>query len=277
MIAIVGLGVLGTRVLKLLSEYEEVYLIDYDIVEEKNIRRQYPPAAVGMRKVDAARKFLRPNARILHKHLDWSTIGVLRDMELVIDCTDNMLARYVINDYCAKFGIPWLHVAVSDAAGSVVAMNPGGPCYQCVYPRGIGEACTQLLDLQVADKTAEHAIAELVRLRAENQPRFVRITSATSSALTMKRRNGCLTCSGEFHYLQPQDYYITFCTSAGCMSAKPVKPQRHDSGVGEQTKVQGTAITVYPNGEIHFGSHLNDDALREIAEHVYDTRFRRSR
>ncbi len=275
MIAIVGVGVLGTRVLKALSEYEEILLVDYDTVEEKNIRRQYPPEAVGMKKVEAARRYMRGDARILHKHIDWSTVGVLRDVEAVIDCTDNMLARYVINDYCSKHGIPWLHVGVSDTAGSVIAMLPSGPCYQCIYPRGIGEACTLALDLSVADNTAKLAVAELVRLRAEHQPRFIRITRDNNMVLAVNRRPGCPTCNGHYYYLQPRDYYITYCTSAGCMSAKPAKSHHHDAGMGEQIVVNGANLVVYPNGEIHFKKIANDDVLHELAEIVYANRFRK--
>lgn len=269
MITVVGLGVLGTRVLKRLSEYEKVAIIDYDIVEEKNIRLQYPLAAVGMRKVDAARTFIRKNVEATHKHIDWSTVGLLHDSEIVIDCTDNMLVRYVINDYCAKQGIPWIHAGVSDCVGSVAAIVPGGPCYQCIYPRGTGEVCTPDMDMRVADRAADIVIDEIKRIRAEENPRFIRVTGSGAQALSVQKRVGCPTCEGTYRYLHPHDYYITFCQTAGCMSAKPVRKEHHDRGYGTDLLVQGVPITLFASGEIHFHKHANDDDLHAIAEQVY--------
>jgi molybdopterin/thiamine biosynthesis adenylyltransferase len=269
MITIVGLGVLGTRVLKRLSEYENVAVIDYDIVEEKNIRLQYPLAAVGMRKIDAAREFIRKDIDATHKHIDWSTAGLLRQSEIVIDCTDNMLVRYVINDYCAKNGIPWIHAAVSDCAGSVAAIVPGGACYQCIYPRGKGEVCTVDMDTAIADRVADIVVSELARIRSEETPRFIRVSANGAQALAVQQKKGCPTCEGTYRYLHPHDYYITFCQTANCMSAKPVRKEHHDRGYGTDLIVQDVPITLFANGEIHFHKHANDDDLHAIAEQVY--------
>lgn len=274
MIIIVGLGTLGTRVLTHLSQYEKILCIDYDTVEDKNAYRQYPPAAVGMRKVEAARKYIRKDVDILHKHIDWSTVSLLHDAEIVLDCTDNMLVRYVINDYCAKNGIPWIHGGLNDSVGTVATISSQGPCYQCIYPRGAGEDCGPQLDLKIADKVADAMVLSLAKMRARTETTFTRITNGMPLFLDIERRPGCPTCNADYRYLKPHDYYITFCTSAHCMSAKPVHAKHHDWGEGEQVTVQGVPCSVFANGEIHFHKNASDDILHDIAEKIYEKRFR---
>jgi hypothetical protein len=230
-----------------------------------------------MRKVDAARQFIRKDIDILHKHLDWSTAALLREAELVLDCTDNMLARYVINDYCARNGIPWIHGGLNDCVGTVATIAPGGPCYQCIYPRGAGEDCGPQLSLAIADKVADAMVLEIARLHSEPRTRFFRISGGKAAVLDVARRKDCPTCTGAFHYLRPHDYYITYCTSAQCMSAKPVRPHSRDLGRGEEGVTNGVRYTAYANGEIHFHKAANDDVLRTVAEHVYARRFRNDR
>lgn len=274
MIVIVGMGTLGTRVLARLSQYEKILCIDYDTVEEKNAYRQYPPAAVGMRKVEAARKYLRKDIEILHKHIDWSTVPLLHDAEVVLDCSDNMLVRYVINDYCAKNGIPWIHGGLNDSVGAVATIAPEGPCYQCIYPRGAGEDCGPQLDLKIADKVADAMVLELNHVREELETQFIRITHNAPRFLEVERRSGCPTCNHDFRYLKPHDYYVTFCTSAHCMSAKPVHAKHHDWGAGEDVTIDEIPCTVFANGEIHFHKNASDDVLHGVAEKIYEKRFR---
>lgn len=274
MIVIVGMGTLGTRVLARLSQYEKILCIDYDTVEEKNAYRQYPPMAVGTRKVEAARKFIRKDIDILHKHIDWSTVRLLHEAEIVLDCTDNMLVRYVINDYCAQQGIPWIHGGLNDSVGTVATLTANGPCYQCIYPRGAGEDCGPQLNLDIADKVADGMVLALGRTRAQPETTFIRITSGAPIFLDVERRPGCPTCTGEYRYLKPHDYYITFCTTAHCMSAKPVHAKHHDWGSSEELVIDGVPCSVYANGEIHFHKTVNDDALHVIAEKIYERRFR---
>jgi molybdopterin/thiamine biosynthesis adenylyltransferase len=274
MIVLVGLGTLGTRVLKRLSRYEKILAIDYDTVERENIGTQYPPIALGKKKTEAARAYIRTDIEVIDKHLDWSTAGLLEPAELVIDCTDNMLVRYVINDYCAKHGIPWIHGGISDCVGSVASIAPDGPCYQCIYPRGRGEDCTLELDTTIAERVADAVILELARVRASTsvKTRFTRIGRENLTVLDVTRRAGCPTCNETYHYLKPRDYFITYCVTAQCMSAKPVHPHHHDRGPGEEVTVDGVRCTVHRNGEIHFHKVLNDDRLHAIAEKLYRKR-----
>lgn len=271
MIAIVGVGVLGTRVLKRIPEDEEVLIIDHDFVREENIHRQYPVDFLGSPKAEAAKHAFHPLALAVSKHLDITTAGLLEEASVVIDCTDNLLSRRIINDVCSKFGIPWIHGALSDSLGTVALFTPGGPCFSCLYPENTGEICTRNLPLALADKTADAIISQLKRLQNNEPGRFVRVTLNGESIFGMIKRKGCRTCAGEYPFLaHPQrGFYITFCTSSNCMAAKPAVPRRHDHGSGEEQMIENMPLTIYPNGEIHFHAEASEDELYRIASKVY--------
>lgn len=55
--------------------------------------------------------------------------------DLVIDCTDNYKARYLINDACVFLDIPLVFASVYQFEGRVTILNHnGGPCLRCLYP-----------------------------------------------------------------------------------------------------------------------------------------------
>ena len=70
------------------------------------------------------------------EQLDASNIEAeIEGYDLVIDCTDNYKARYLINDACALHGIPLVFGAIYQFEGQVGIFNlDGGPCLRCQYP-----------------------------------------------------------------------------------------------------------------------------------------------
>ena len=59
----------------------------------------------------------------------------IEGFDLVIDCSDNFKARYLINDACVLEGIPLIFAAVYQFEGQVAVLGyDGGPCLRCLYP-----------------------------------------------------------------------------------------------------------------------------------------------
>jgi len=55
--------------------------------------------------------------------------------DLVLDATDNVETRYLINDYCVKSEIPWLYAGCVGTEGRVMAIIPGKTaCLRCLFP-----------------------------------------------------------------------------------------------------------------------------------------------
>src|ERR1019366_9198861 len=59
----------------------------------------------------------------------------LRGVDLILDGSDNVETRYLINDVAVKHGIPWVYGACVGVEGRVMLIRPGqGPCLRCVFP-----------------------------------------------------------------------------------------------------------------------------------------------
>ena len=55
------------------------------------------------------------------------------DVDVVVDGTDNLEIRYLLNEACNKHGIRWVYGGVVGSGGMVMNILPGeGPCLQCL-------------------------------------------------------------------------------------------------------------------------------------------------
>ncbi|MCW2926840.1 MAG: moeZ, partial [Thermoleophilia bacterium] len=55
--------------------------------------------------------------------------------DVIIDGTDNLPTRYLVNDVAVQLGIPVVHGSIYRFEGQVTVFRPfDGPCYRCLYP-----------------------------------------------------------------------------------------------------------------------------------------------
>jgi molybdopterin/thiamine biosynthesis adenylyltransferase/rhodanese-related sulfurtransferase len=141
----VGAGGLGSPVSMYLAAagVGTLGLVDFDDVEISNIQRQvlYVNADDGKPKVEAARRRLEamnPTIRIETHALALSSenaLGLLRGYDIIVDCTDNFPARYLVNDACVLLGKPDVSGSALGFEGQVsVYATADGPCYRCLHP-----------------------------------------------------------------------------------------------------------------------------------------------
>lgn len=143
-ILVIGAGALGSFSLELLTRAGAGFIrvIDRDIVELDNIQRQALYCEQDARdrtpKVFAAQARLRGvNSDVLidpiFDDLTASNAETLvKDVDLVLDCTDNFEARFLINDACVKLAKPWLYAACLGSYGMQMTFLPGGVCFRCL-------------------------------------------------------------------------------------------------------------------------------------------------
>lgn len=152
-VLIVGLGGLGSPVALYLAAAGVGHLIlaDHDLVDLSNLQRQiaHHTASVGIAKVRSAAASIRalnPETRVTSIEERLAGDNLLRAVagaDLVIDGTDNFVARYAINDACFANGKPLVSGAAIRAEGQVAVFDPrlaDSPCYRCLYPKGDDEA-----------------------------------------------------------------------------------------------------------------------------------------
>ncbi len=144
-VAIVGLGGLGSPAAMYLARcgVGQVTLIDPDVVSESNLHRQilFEHADIGFFKVDvAARRLLthQPElavTKIASRICADNAEAILRGHDVVLDCTDNLAARFALSDACKEFGIPVVYGSVYQFEGRVgVFCANGAACYRCFHP-----------------------------------------------------------------------------------------------------------------------------------------------
>ena len=55
-------------------------------------------------------------------------------VDLILDGTDNVQTRYLLNDVSVKHGVPWIYGACVGMAGRMMPFIPPGPCLRCLFP-----------------------------------------------------------------------------------------------------------------------------------------------
>jgi len=209
-VAIVGLGATGSLTSELLvrSGVKKLILIDRDYIESSNLQRQhmFVVSDVGEPKVKVSEKYLKKiNSKIKVKsyfdNLDHSNIDLI-GADLVLDCTDNLQTRFLINDYCKKNKIDWIFSSAIKGHGYVFNVLSNGPCFNCVFGNlsssdtcetvGVMNTITSLISsLQVNE-----AIKLLIDREPENDLIYVNIDKNNILKIKVNKKKSCEVCNG---------------------------------------------------------------------------------
>jgi adenylyltransferase/sulfurtransferase len=145
-VLLIGCGALGSVIAEQLARAGVGFLriIDRDIVELTNLQRQVlfdesDGASAVPKAVAAANRLARVNSSIrvepIVADVDARNIEELIDVDLILDGTDNVATRYLINDVSVKHATPWVYGACVGTEGRVMTIRPErGPCLRCVFP-----------------------------------------------------------------------------------------------------------------------------------------------
>lgn len=142
-VLVVGAGALGNEVLKNLAllRVGHVVVMDFDRIEAHNLSR-----SVLFRAADAEGQSIKAVVaaeRIVELHPGMSvqvlpgdvvtdlSLGLLSQVDVVIGCVDNRLARLYLNRLCWRAGKPWVDGGILNLSGQVAVYGPGRACYEC--------------------------------------------------------------------------------------------------------------------------------------------------
>lgn len=145
-VLIVGLGGLGSPVAMYLAAAGVGHLIlaDFDSVDITNLQRQivHGTSRVGENKAQSAATTLRelnPDVQItcIEKMLDADTLlEQVKQVSVVVDCTDNFQTRFAINAACVAAKVPLVSGAAIRLEGQITVFDfreDASPCYACLY------------------------------------------------------------------------------------------------------------------------------------------------
>ncbi len=148
-VLVIGLGGLGCPVVLYLAAagIGKLTLVDADKVDLSNLQRQvlYRMNNVSQHKTDSAEKTIFA----LNSTVDVKTVNAMIDesnadqlisnADVVLDCTDNVEARHLINETCLKHKKTLISGAGIRAEGQLLVLdhanNDDSPCYNCMFPK----------------------------------------------------------------------------------------------------------------------------------------------
>lgn len=146
-VVVIGCGALGTVIANNLARSGVGYIriVDRDYVELSNLQRQIlfdeEDIKNSLPKAIAAEyKLKKINTNIIVESIikDVNSSNILticKDMDLILDATDNLNIRYLINDVSIKLNIPWIYGAVIGSIGMTHTIIPKQtPCLRCIMP-----------------------------------------------------------------------------------------------------------------------------------------------
>ena len=227
-IAIIGIGAIGSVAAELIarSGVKKIILLDRDTVEESNFNSQaiYTEEDIGIPKVYAAEKFLKKiNSSIdieTHfEHLDRDNINIIKS-DIILDCTDNLETRFLINEFSLKNKIPFVYGAAIMDKGYVFNIIPGSSCLRCILKNAqTNETCEtsgilNAVAALVASVQASEALKIITKREHEKDLIYVSLRDNVLEKIKVKKYVKCPVCNGVYEYLTGKKNDITkYCGS----------------------------------------------------------------
>jgi tRNA A37 threonylcarbamoyladenosine dehydratase len=135
-VTIVGVGGLGSWLSEFLVRVgvKKLVIVDFDIVEEKNLNRQnYTLEDIGKLKIDALEKRLRNidnNVEIKkYKEIKKEVFNT----DIFFDCVDDIKTKYLLNEFSIYLSKPYIFGSVVMDQGFVGLINPEEFCFYDIF------------------------------------------------------------------------------------------------------------------------------------------------
>ena len=143
-VLVIGAGGLGCPVLQnlVMAGVGHIGIVDGDVVDESNLHRQflYTHSDVGQQKVVVAKQALQAlnpevDLVVFTEYFDSNTATMVEKYQIIVDCTDAIGVRYLINDVAVARRIPVVYASIHKFQGQVSVFNyQNGPSYRCLFP-----------------------------------------------------------------------------------------------------------------------------------------------
>ena len=174
-VAVVGIGGLGcvSSIFLAAAGVGKIRLVDEDKSCLTDLNRQilYSVNDIGRLKIEAAKEKIHD----LNPEIDVETVPeeitedtaprVLRDVDIMVDGLDNWKTRFIVNDYCVKQNVPFIHAGVSEFYGQITTIMPRkGPCLRCIFPKQPAETQTVAVFGATAAVLASLQVMEVIKL-----------------------------------------------------------------------------------------------------------------
>jgi molybdopterin/thiamine biosynthesis adenylyltransferase len=255
-VTLIGVGALGTVIANHLvrAGIGELRLVDRDFVEESNLQRQMlfderdakekTPKAIA-----ASQKLKKINSEVrIIPHVEDVHPATIEDLiegsDLIMDATDNMETRFLINDVSVKYRIPWIYGGAVRSRGMTMTIIPGKtPCFRCLFHGSYeqhGETCDTVgVIAPVVHIVASYQTSEALKLLIEQssalQKDFIQLDVWYNDFDVMPLSNSinenCPCCQKKnFEYLdhQSSEAFVSQLCGRDSIQISPPKKQNID-------------------------------------------------
>ena len=218
-VCIIGAGALGSVIANNLCRAGVgfIRIIDRDIVEKVNLHRQILftefDAEEGLPKAIASYNHLiQINSEIEIEPIvaDVNSANIekfIKDVDLLLDGTDNFETRLLMNEACHKNGVKWIYGGVLTSGGATMnfLMGENDPCFRCFMPEppepGSYETCSTVGVLNsitsvIASYETSEALKILVDAQKNISHEFLAIDTWDNSAdyMVVEKVGDCPVC-----------------------------------------------------------------------------------
>jgi len=176
-IAIIGLGGIGGYIASLVSRLNPstLLLIDGDNFSQSNLNRQLfcTEKTIDKNKAYIAKEFLQDTTKaqliVVEKFLTDENIEIIKDMDIIMDATDNVMVRLLISSACNKFNIPIIHGAINGYFGQVAILRPHSKLLESIYLEKKEVTILNTLSY-VPALIASFEVSEMVKFFTDSKP-----------------------------------------------------------------------------------------------------------
>jgi len=207
-VAIIGVGGLGSPVVEMLARIGiKLILIDKDKIELSNLPRQvlFDEKDVNQYKsLTAAKKLKQINSKLkISAHtlkINPKNISLLKKADLVLDCTDNLETRFIINQFCHQHKIPWIYASAIRNEGYVMPILPHGPCLSCFLKSGNKETCQNVgvintITMGIAALQVNLAVKILTQQKIEPILYYLNLENMELKRIKVNKNQNCKVCN----------------------------------------------------------------------------------
>lgn len=217
-VAVIGLGATGSVIAEHLARHGvKLVLIDRDYLEPKDSYSSnlYTPdqCESALPKTEAAADKLSELTTVetFQASLGSGNTSMLDGCDLVMDGTDNLETRFLLNEYSKREGVPWIYTAALAEKGYSMLFDRN--CFSCMFEqvRGLETCETAGIMREVSSIAASESALKAIRFLTDKQP-DERLHVVPSGEQLMVEKTGCEVCRGEeFPHLNSSRNTASLC------------------------------------------------------------------
>jgi len=274
-VLLVGCGALGAAHAETLARAGVGFLriVDRDFVEFSNLQRQtlysesdakerIPKAIAAQKRIKNINSEIAVEAIVAdvnHSNIE----SFVKDVDLILDGTDNFQIRYLINDACVKHEKIWIYGAAVSSYGTSMTIFPRKtPCLRCIFEEmpdaGSAPTCDTAGVIQpIISSVSAVQTTEALKILTENSDKLhksliqIDVWNNDWRKIKLGKSNAdCECCAkGNFEFLDAEsgEFSAVLC-GRNAVQIAPPKPTNLD--------LKNLAAKLKPYGEIKLNEYL---------------------